>query len=137
MNLKLERVKGIEPSSSDWQPEALPLSYTRGIIFTCFMSKYDLFITKFRERFIFRYYISVLEFKVRNKLTAYIIFTNFTSFNIYVEEILYTRYQARNLEPSSHHLTGWVMCLVRQHCRFYFLSVRRKELTFLTLRLST
>ena len=26
----LERVKGIEPSSSVWKTEALPLSYTRG-----------------------------------------------------------------------------------------------------------
>ena len=25
----MERVKGIEPSSSGWKPEALPLSYTR------------------------------------------------------------------------------------------------------------
>jgi hypothetical protein len=27
----MERVKGIEPSSSGWEPEALPLSYTRPI----------------------------------------------------------------------------------------------------------
>jgi hypothetical protein len=26
---EMERVKGIEPSSSGWEPEALPLSYTR------------------------------------------------------------------------------------------------------------
>ncbi len=26
---ELERVKGIEPSSSGWEPGALPLSYTR------------------------------------------------------------------------------------------------------------
>ena len=26
---KMERVAGIEPASSDWQPDALPLSYTR------------------------------------------------------------------------------------------------------------
>jgi hypothetical protein len=28
-NLKLERVKGIEPSSAAWEAAALPLSYTR------------------------------------------------------------------------------------------------------------
>jgi hypothetical protein len=29
MRLELERVKGIEPSSSAWKAVALPLSYTR------------------------------------------------------------------------------------------------------------
>jgi len=30
MGRRLERVKGIEPSSSAWKAVALPLSYTRG-----------------------------------------------------------------------------------------------------------
>jgi hypothetical protein len=29
--MKLERVKGIEPSYDGWEPSALPLSYTRKI----------------------------------------------------------------------------------------------------------
>jgi hypothetical protein len=28
----MERLKGIEPSSSDWKSEALPLSYSRGAL---------------------------------------------------------------------------------------------------------
>ena len=28
---RMERAKGIEPSSSGWEPEALPLSYTRAL----------------------------------------------------------------------------------------------------------
>jgi hypothetical protein len=30
---KLERVKGIEPSSSAWKAVALPLSYTRKVLY--------------------------------------------------------------------------------------------------------
>ncbi|TSC73818.1 MAG: hypothetical protein G01um101444_457, partial [Parcubacteria group bacterium Gr01-1014_44] len=31
-SLIMERVKGIEPSYSDWQPDALPLCYTRNFM---------------------------------------------------------------------------------------------------------
>jgi hypothetical protein len=55
----MERVEGIEPSSSAWKAVALPLSYTRGCPFLAARRTWDGWLEVFRQDFTLPYRVCV------------------------------------------------------------------------------